>query len=113
MPYSRSAREVFDDWAQDYHAAGMEDDHWPSVKESFESIPESNGRYLEIGVGNGYGLAFMAQNQFAAGKCVGIDVSPNMVENARRRTQHLANVEVLVCDFMKYDPGSESPDLIV
>lgn len=113
MSLNRSAESVFDDWALDYHAAGMEDDHRPSVMEAFEIIEASDGRYLEVGVGNGYGLQWMARNQFRNGTCLGIDISSNMVEVARERTGNLANVTVKQADFLAYNPKeSERPDLI-
>jgi SAM-dependent methyltransferase len=112
MIHSRSAREVFDDWALDYHADGMEADHRPSVEEVFELIPPSDGLYLEIGVGNGYGLEYMARNQYRNGRCLGVDVSPNMVEKAAGRTEDLPNVTVVAGDFMHLDLGQDRPDLI-
>jgi SAM-dependent methyltransferase len=112
MEMRRTAEEVFDRWALDYHAPGMEDEHWPSVKEAFELIPESNGLYLEVGVGNGYGLFYMATNQYTEGRCLGIDVSHNMVDLAQKRIMGLENVEVRRADFLEFDPGDERPDLI-
>jgi ubiquinone/menaquinone biosynthesis C-methylase UbiE len=112
MNHSRSAREVFDDWALDYHAEGMEEDHRPSVEEAFELIQPSSGKYLEIGVGNGYGLEQMAQNQYREGRCIGVDVSPNMVRNATERTRHLSNVHVYTADFMQLAPDADPPDFI-
>jgi ubiquinone/menaquinone biosynthesis C-methylase UbiE len=113
MPLAKSAEEVFDRWALDYHAAGMEDDHRPSVMEAFEFIPESDGVYLEVGVGNGYGLQWIGSHQFKNGTCIGIDVSSNMVEVARSRTKGMQNVSVERADFLNFDPASEDrPDVI-
>lgn len=47
----RSAKEIFDVWALDHHADGMEQSHWISVREAFQKIPSSGGNYLEIGFG--------------------------------------------------------------
>lgn len=112
MSYNRSAREVFDDWAVDYHADGMETDHWPSVREAFQAVEPSDGVYLEVGVGNGYGLLHMARNQYRNGLCIGLDISPKMVENARVKTRGLSNVLVREADFLAYEPGERRPDLI-
>ena len=112
MNRMRTAKEVFDDWAVDYHADGMEDDHWPSVREAFKFVKPSTGVYLEVGVGNGYGLARIAENQYRAGRCIGIDVSPNMVAKARSRTAAFDNVTLIEADFLEYDPGLDRPDMI-
>lgn len=113
MPLDKSAEEVFDRWALDYHAPGMEDDHRTSVMEAFELIPESSGVYLEVGVGNGYGLQWIGSHQFKKGTCFGIDVSSNMVDVARQRTSDLPNVSVEKTDFLTYDPqASTRPDVI-
>lgn len=110
--YSKTAREVFDRWALDNHAPGMEDQHWPSVREAFDIVEPSDGLYLEVGVGNGYGLFYMATNQYQDGHCLGIDVSENMVDLARRRVVGLDNVTVRHADFMAFEPEEERPDLI-
>jgi SAM-dependent methyltransferase len=112
MNPSRSAEQVFDEWALDYHAPGMEDEHWPSVREAFDLIADSDGLYLEIGVGNGYGLFYMATNQYMHGKCVGIDVSRNMVDLAQKRVMGLENASVRHAEFLEFQPEDESPDLI-
>ena len=104
--YSKSAQEVFDSWALDYHASGMEKGHWPSVMEALNSISPQDGRYLEVGVGNGYAINHVAQNQFARGHCAGIDVSANMVATAQSRTLGVDNVEIQVADFLLYKPDS-------
>lgn len=105
--HSKNTREVFDAWARDYHADGMEEHHWPRVKQAFEVIPEMHGNYLEIGVGNGYGLQHMATHQFAAGQCYGMDLSPNMAERAKQKTAGLPNVHLICADFLNWQPGSD------
>jgi ubiquinone/menaquinone biosynthesis C-methylase UbiE len=49
----------------------------------------------------------MATHQFQHGRCVGMDVSASMVERARARTQSLANVQVVVGDFLTHDFGAQ------
>lgn len=111
--HERSAQQVFDDWALDYHAAGMEEDHRPSVMEAFELIPDSDGLFLEIGVGNGYGLQWMAEHQFKNGRCHGIDVSSNMVSVARDRLGGADNVTIEQADFLQLHPQeADRPDVI-
>ncbi|MFV1980596.1 MAG: class I SAM-dependent methyltransferase [Rhodothermia bacterium] len=112
MSHTRTAAEVFDDWAVDYHARGMEDKHWASVHEAFELIPESSGHYLEVGVGNGYSLFYMATNQYRTGHCMGIDVSANMVDITQQRIVGVDNAAVRHGEFLEFDPGPDRPDLI-
>ncbi len=88
MPYTRTAEEVFDDWALDYHAHGMEDEHWPSMHEAFRLIPESSGH------------------------CLGIDVSANMVDVTQKRIVGVDNAAVRRGEFLGFDPGPDRPDLI-
>jgi len=95
---------VFDRWARDHRASGMERGHWPVVRQAFELIPGMNGNYLEIGIGNGYSLHHMAKNQFRSGKCFGIDIAPGMVDVTRNRLRDLPNVTVEQGDFMEWMP---------
>lgn len=112
MQHDKPPKDVFEAWGKDYHADGMEAEHWPRVKRIFERIKASNGNYLEIGVGNGYGLAHMAANQFAQGQCFGLDLSSTMVERARARSEGLANVSVETADFLARDFGEGRFDTI-
>ena len=59
MSHSRTTREVFDEWAQDHHADGMERHHRPRVEQAWKSLPPFDGDYLEVGVGNGYAIRHM------------------------------------------------------
>ena len=112
MSREKTAGEVFESWGRDYHADGMESEHWPRVRRMFDLIESSDGSYLEVGVGNGYGLAYMATHQFAGGDCLGIDLSISMVRRARRRTDELANVDVEVGDFLTWDFGGRRFDTV-
>ena len=100
----RSAESVFDEWAMDEHAAGMEKSHWRNVRKAFEEIPESDGAYLEIGIGNGYGIHHMAMHQYASGTCFGIDMSTNMIRKARERLRGVHNIHLAAGDFMAWEP---------
>lgn len=108
MKRSRTAREVFDDWARDYHADGMEKGHRPRVEQAWATIRPQSGDYLEVGVGNGYSIRHMATGPFGSGRCLGLDVSPHMVERARQKIRDLPNARVECADFLAWNPG---PDL--
>lgn len=99
----RNVKDVFNDWAQDYHADGMEKGHWQSVKEAFKMIPESKGNYLELGFGNGYGLKYMATHQYKNGKCYGLDISFKMVEKAQNKITDLSNVNLDSGNFLEWN----------
>jgi SAM-dependent methyltransferase len=100
---------VFDDWARDYHADGMEKGHRPRVEQAWATLaPREDGDYLEIGVGNGYAIRHMATGPFAGGRCVGLDLSPHMAERARKATRDLENVRIECADFLEWQP---EPDL--
>ncbi|MFQ5709924.1 MAG: class I SAM-dependent methyltransferase [bacterium] len=105
MRFRKSAREVFDAWARDYHADDMEAHHWPRVKQAFAMIPDMPGNYLEIGVGNGYGIYHMATHQFASGQCYAVDFSANMVERAKKKTAGLNNVHIQCANFLNWRPS--------
>lgn len=102
--HMKSAEEVFDRWAQDYHADGMEKEHWEVVAQAFRLIPESTGNYLEIGIGNGYGLYHMATHQFSQGRCWGLDVSSEMVRVTKQKIQDLGNAQAEQGDFLLWRP---------
>ena len=112
MKHNKTAKEVFEEWGADYHADGMEEGHWPRVSQAFDLIKPCDGDYLEVGVGNGYGLAHMATNQFANGHCLGLDLSENMVRRARERTAAMENVTVEVGDFLARDFDEHRFDVI-
>ena len=103
----RTAKEIFDSWALDYHADGMEKSHWQSVRQAFDKIPESCGNYLEIGFGNGYGIAHMATHQYQQGTCYGLDISPNMVEKAQKRLDVFNNIYLNSGDFLTWQPDQD------
>jgi arsenite methyltransferase len=105
-------KDIFEAWGRDYHADGMESEHWPRAREIFNLIEPSAGHYLEIGVGNGYGLDYMAAHQFARGTCIGMDISESMVERARERTRERSNVALMAGDFLDWDFGNQRFDVI-
>jgi trans-aconitate methyltransferase len=102
--YSRSAREIFNEWSRDDHADGMEREHWPTVSQALSRIPEQAGKYLEVGVGNGYAIRYLATHQFARGQCFGLDISPEMAARAQKNNADLGNVSVESGDFLSWSP---------
>jgi SAM-dependent methyltransferase len=92
-------RQVFDDWARDGRAEGMERGHGAAARRAFDVLDlPRDGWYLDVGCGNGYTVRW-ASEAAPDGWAVGIDLSPAMVERARAASRGLANVEFLVASF--------------
>ncbi len=98
----KSAKELFNDWAKDHHAEGMEKEHWPAVRQAFEALPELTGNYLEIGVGNGYAINHMARTIFKDKRCIGLDISPEMVKRTEEKVAGLGHVKLFAGDFLTW-----------
>ena len=93
---SRRAREVFHDWAETGRADRMATSHGPSARAAFDRLTLMPGqRYLDIGCGTGYTLAWAAEAVGDEGHVLGIDVAPGMVAAARSQLAALAPVRVL------------------
>ncbi|WP_152039515.1 class I SAM-dependent methyltransferase [Salinigranum salinum] len=93
-----SVRDEFDTWAADGRDRGMEERHWHTAKHVLARMPvESGDAVLDLGSGSGY-AARALREAGGAGRAVGLDGAPAMVENAREYTDDPA-VEFLVGDF--------------
>ena len=101
----KSAKEVFDKWGKAGRGEDMAKRHWPRVKQAFSQLPYSTGNYLEIGVGSGYAIKYIATHQFYKGNCHGIDVSKEMVRRSRKNLAHLDHVTVEQADFLLWEPS--------
>ena len=113
MGLSKTTSEVFEEWGSDHRANEMEQEHWPRVQQAFAVIPKMSGNYLEIGVGNGYGIRHVATNQFAEGHCWGLDLASSMVALSKKSTENLQNVSIADGNFLEWDsPSNELFSLI-
>ena len=93
-----SAHEEFDAWATDGRDRGMEDRHWHTAKDVLARMPVEEGDVvLDLGSGSGY-AARALREAGGAGRAVGLDGAPAMVENARGYTDDPA-VDFVVGDF--------------
>ena len=101
----KSAKDVFDRWSKAGRGEDMAKRHWPRVKQAFSQLPPSTGNYLEIGVGSGYAIKYIATHQFYKGNCHGIDVSKEMVRRSRKNLAHLDHVTVEQADFLLWEPS--------
>ena len=98
--------EIFDEWARNGRADGMERGHAPAARMAFDRLrlgPES--RFLDIGCGNGY-AARWAAGASPRGHAVGLDLSTEMIDHARLLSAGLPNVEFVTGSFPDADlPG--------
>ncbi|HET9298694.1 MAG TPA: class I SAM-dependent methyltransferase [Candidatus Polarisedimenticolaceae bacterium] len=98
-PRIAQLREVFDGWARDGRAEGMEHGHGVAARRAFELLElPRDGWYLDVGCGNGYTVRWAAEAA-PDGWAVGIDLSPAMVDRARAASREFPNVELQVASF--------------
>ncbi len=102
----KPAKEVFDKWSKAGRGEDMAKRHWPRVKQAFSQLSPSKGNYLEIGVGSGYAIGYIAAHQFSEGNCYGIDVSGEMVRRCRRNLAHFGHVTIEQADFLLWKPSA-------
>jgi ubiquinone/menaquinone biosynthesis C-methylase UbiE len=71
----------------------MEQGHGTVARMAFEKLRLArDGWYLDVGCGNGYTVRWAA-SAAPEGRAIGIDISAEMVELARRRSAGMSNVE--------------------
>ena len=81
-----SVREEFDAWAAAGKDEGMERRHWHTAKHALARMPiEEGDRILDLGTGSGYALRALRETT-GVGPSVGLDAAPEMLRNARERT---------------------------
>ncbi len=81
-----SVRQEFDQWANTGRDRGMEERHWHTAKYALSRMPIEDGEtILDLGTGSGYALRALRETQ-DIGMSVGLDGSPEMVQNAREYT---------------------------
>ncbi len=82
-----SVQQEFDSWAESGRDRGMEERHWHTAKHALARMPVEKGdRVLDLGTGSGYALRAIRDTQ-ESGLSVGLDGSPEMVQNAREYTK--------------------------
>jgi ubiquinone/menaquinone biosynthesis C-methylase UbiE len=84
--YPMSVQAEFDQWAADGRDKGMEERHWHTAKHALARMPvEAGETVLDLGTGSGYALRALRETR-DIGRGVGLDGSPEMVQNARGYT---------------------------
>lgn len=91
-------RHLFDEWANNGRADGMEDGHSPMARPAFERLGLKEGhRYLDIGCGNGYTVRWAAE--MGGVDAIGLDVSEEMVRYARTLSAEVSNTRFINAPF--------------
>ena len=81
-----AVRTLFDRWASNGRAEGMERGHSPTARQAFERLHVAAGQhYLDIGCGNGYTVRWAADVDPTT-RAVGLDLSASMIARAREQT---------------------------
>jgi SAM-dependent methyltransferase len=100
-------REEFNRWAEAGRGDHMEEDHLPIVLPTLELMKlEPTDRVLDVGCGTGW-LPRLIGARVPEGLVVGIDVSDQMIERARRASGPFQNLTYLVggVDRIPWDAG--------
>ncbi|MBJ9978115.1 class I SAM-dependent methyltransferase [Pseudomonas sp. S75] len=106
MSHQLEVEALFDEWAVEDGAVDMAREHWARVEPVLSTIAVSDGRYLEIGPGNGYALEYMARSKFSSGHVCAVELSREMASISARRVQDLDNVVIDIGSFQAW----QAPD---
>lgn len=96
MEQSEQIRKEFNRWAVSGHGAEMEDHHRPITDPTLELMNlQAGDRVLDMGCGTGW-LCRQISARASAGTVVGIDLSDEMIAQARRSSAAFPNLHFLV-----------------
>jgi SAM-dependent methyltransferase len=84
-------------------------DPQPDVERMRDLGLDAASTIVDLGAGTGVFAAAVAAH---AGRVVAVDISPAMVDALRRRTRHLANVEIVRAGFLTYEHAGQAPDFV-
>jgi ubiquinone/menaquinone biosynthesis C-methylase UbiE len=105
-PSSHPAAVLFDAWARAGKGDTMAKGHWPMVSQVIERMELQPGlQCLDVGCGNGYAVRAIALRVFPGGQAEGVDVSPEMVEQATRHPDNPPQVRFAIssADALPFD----------
>lgn len=102
--------DKFDDWARQGRGKGMEHGHGDVVRQVVESLDVRPGhQILDLGCGTGWATRILAQRGTGA---TGIDVSPEMIAQAKELTSFTIRARFEVCPFETLDFPDAKFDLV-
>ena len=100
---------LFDTWALNGRAEGMEAGHEPRAIQAIDAIPLAAGETaIDLGCGNGWATRALADRLQPGGSAIGIDIAPAMVERAQAASAGRDDVRFVCASFeaMPFDDGS-------
>lgn len=106
----RSVRQLYDRWAKLYDWNPVLALVSPARRRTIERMGLSPGdTVVDMGTGTGANLPYLREAVGPAGRVIGVDVSPEMLERARRRVDHGGwdNVDLIEADIR--DPPIDGP----
>jgi arsenite methyltransferase len=96
-----TAPELFDDWAKDGRAEGMELGHFTRAEPALEAMGIQPGeKCLDVGCGNGWATRWMRRKSGPFGFAAGVDAAPEMIERAKAQTRE-SSVQYRRTEFTK------------
>lgn len=102
-----AVRRMYDRLAPVYDVASRPYGWWGTRRLADRALRElrltRGGTVVELGTGTGRNLPALAAAVGPEGRVVGVDLSPGMLERARRRTRGLRQVELVEADMRDYE----------
>ncbi len=109
MPAYPQTSALFDDWARQGRAEGMEAGHQPRALAGLEQVPVALGdAILDLGCGNGWATRWLRAAAGEGGSAVGLDAAPEMITRATEASTGLHGLDFRVGAFgtLPWDDGS-------
>ena len=93
MTYIKKTQQLFEHWAENGRAEGMERGHSTRAAVALERIPLKDGdRVLDLGCGNGWATRWLRAQLGPSGTAVGTDVADAMLARAETQSANLKGV---------------------
>lgn len=74
--------------------------------------PQFGEKIVDVGCGAGQSIIQLAERVGPSGFVTGVDIAPELLEAARRRTSSLDNVKLVECDAAAVDLGDRDTDCV-
>lgn len=107
MPHENAA--PFNDWARKGAGPKMEDAHASTGRKVLDRLPIGyDEAFIDLGCGTGWAARYIAQKVPTIGLCVGVDVSEELIKQARALSAGKLPVKFLVAPFEEVPFGEAS-----